>query len=105
MRRDRQEDRYMEQLKTDTQETKKKVLGGNISGNLLNYLVCAERTGTETTKRFAFAPTVVKHVVKKFSEFRVVRKWWENARFCPENAKNKAENGSFSALFGLSDWT
>jgi len=43
---------------------------------------------------------VVKHVVKKFSEFRVVRKWWENARFCPENAKNKAENGSFSAFFG-----
>ena len=59
----------------------------------------------ETTKRIAPAPTVVKHVVKKFSEFQVVRKWWENARFCPENAKNKAENGSFSALFGLSDKT
>ncbi len=28
----------MEQLKTDTQETKKKVLGGNISGNLLNFV-------------------------------------------------------------------
>ncbi len=38
MRRDRQEDRYMERLKTDTQETKKKVLGGNISGNLLNLV-------------------------------------------------------------------
>ena len=71
----------------------------------MNDLVCAEDTGTKTVKRFAFAPTVVKHVVKKFSEFQVVRKWWENARFCPENAKNKAENGSFSALFGLSDWT
>ena len=33
----------MLRIKTDTQETKKKVLGGNISGNLLNYLVCAER--------------------------------------------------------------
>ena len=43
MRRDRQEGRYMEQLKTDTQETKKKVLGGNTSGNLLNYLIlCAQ---------------------------------------------------------------
>ena len=91
--------------KTDTQETKKKVLGGNTSGNFLNLVFGAERTGAEATKRFAFAPTVVKHVVKKFSEFQVVRKWWENARFCPENAKNKAENGSFSALFGLSDWT
>ena len=61
----------------------------------------------EATKRIAPAPTVVKHVVKKFSEFRVVRKWWENTRFSPENAKNKAENDSFSALFGLSDktWT
>ena len=48
---------------------------------------------------------MVKHVVKKFSEFRVVPKWWENTRFSPENAKNKAENESFSALFGLSDWT
>ena len=28
----------MEQLKTDTQETKKKVLGGNTSGNLLNLV-------------------------------------------------------------------
>lgn len=28
----------MERLKTDTQETKKKVLGGNISGNLLNLV-------------------------------------------------------------------
>ena len=34
----------MEQLKTDTQETKKKVLGGNISGNLLNYLILCEQT-------------------------------------------------------------
>ena len=75
------------------------------SGNLLNLVFWEERTGTEATKRFAYAPTVVKHVVKKFSEFRVVRKWWENTRFCPENAKNKAENGSFSALFGLSDKT
>ena len=50
---------------------------------------------------------MVKYVVKKISEFRVVRKWWENTRFSPENAKNKAENDSFSALFGLSDktWT
>ena len=71
----------------------------------MKYLVCAERTGADTTKRFAFAPIVVKDVVKIFSELRVVRKWWENARFCPENAKNKAENGSFSALFGLSDTT
>lgn len=105
MRRDRQKDRYMEQLKTDTQETKKKVLGGNTSGNLLNLVFWAERTEAEAIKRFAFAPTVVKHVVKKISEFQVVRKWWKNARFCPENAKNKAENGSFSTLFGLSDKT
>ena len=75
------------------------------SGNLLNLVFWEERTGTEATKRFVYAPTVVKHVVKKNSEFRVVRKWWENARFCSENAKNKAENDSFSALFGLSDWT
>ena len=34
----------MEQLKTDTQETKKKVLGGNTSGNLLNYLVFFEQS-------------------------------------------------------------
>ena len=57
-------------------------------------------TGTEAAKRFAFTPTVVRHVVKIFSEFQVERKWWENTRFCPENAPNKAENGSFSALFG-----
>ena len=95
----------MEQLKTDTQETKKKVLGGNTSGNLLNLVFGAERTGAEATKRFAFDPIVVKHVVKKFSEFQVVRKWWENTRFSPENAKNKAENELFSALFGLSDTT
>lgn len=95
----------MEQLKTDTQETKKKVLGGNTSGNLLNLVFGAERTGAEATKRFAFDPIVVKHVVKKFSEFQVVRKWWENTRFSPENAKNKAENEPFSALFGLSDTT
>lgn len=71
----------------------------------MNLVFWAERTGTDVTKRFMSAPTVVKHVVKKISEFRVVRKWWENARFCPKNAKNKAENGSFSALFGLSDKT
>ena len=95
----------MERLKTDTQETKKKVLGGNTSGNLLNLVFLAERTEAEATKRIAPAPTVVKYVVKKISEFRVVRKWWENTRFSPENAKNKAENGSFSTLFGLSDKT
>lgn len=71
----------------------------------MNLVFWEERTGTEATKRFAYAPTVVKHVVKKFSEFRVVRKWWENTRFCPRNAKNKAENEPFSALFGLSDKT
>ena len=38
----------MEQLKTDTQETKKKVLGGNISGNLLN-LVFREQSAPEQT--------------------------------------------------------
>ena len=56
----------MERLKTDTQETKKKVLGGNTSGNLLNLVFLAERTEAEATKRIAPAPTVVKHVVKKF---------------------------------------
>ena len=71
----------------------------------MNLVFWEERTGTEATKRFAFAPIVVKYVVKKFSEFRVVRKWWENTRFSPENAKNKAENEPFSALFGLSDKT
>ncbi len=71
----------------------------------MNLVFGEERTGTEATKRFAYAPTVVKHVVKIFSEIQVVRKWWENTRFSPENAKNKAENGSFSALFGLSDKT
>ena len=71
----------------------------------MNLVFWEERTGTEATKRFAYAPTVVKHVVKKFSEFRVVPKWWKSTRFCPENAKNKAENDSFSALFGLSDKT
>ena len=34
----------MEQLKTDTQETKKKVLEENTSGNLLNYLVFREQS-------------------------------------------------------------
>ncbi len=95
----------MERLKTDTQETKKKVLGGNTSGNLLNLVFLAERTEAEATKRIAPAPTVVKHVVKKISEFQVVGMWRKNTRFCPENAKNKAENEPFSALFGLSDWT
>ena len=37
----------MERLKTDTQETKKKVLGGNTSGNLLNLVFLAERTEAE----------------------------------------------------------
>lgn len=46
----------MEQLKTDTQETKKKVLGGNTSENLLNLVFWAERTEAETTKRFASTP-------------------------------------------------
>ena len=55
----------MERLKTDTQETKKKVLGGNTSGNLLNLVFLAERTEAEATKRIAPAPTVVKYVVKK----------------------------------------
>lgn len=71
----------------------------------MNLVFWEERTGTEATKLFAYAPTVVKHVVKKFSEFQVVRKWWKNTRFCPENEKNKAENEPFSALFGLSDKT
>ena len=76
-------------------------------GTFLRYLIVirAECIGAEAAKRFASAPTVVKHVVKKFSEFRVVRKWWKSTRFSPENAKNKAENEPFSALFGLSDWT
>ena len=65
----------MEQLKTDTQETKKKVLGRIPPGTFLNLVFWAERTGAETTKRFAFAPTVLKYVVKKISEFQVVRKW------------------------------
>lgn len=91
----------MERLKTDTQETKKKVLGGNTSGNLLNLVFLAERTEAEATKRIAPAPTVV----KKISKFRVVGRWRKNTRFCPENAKNKAENEPFSALFGLSDKT
>lgn len=94
MRRDWQKDRYMEQLKTDTQETKKKVLGGYIR-EPFEFSFWEERTGTEATKRFAYAPTVVKHVVKKISEFRVVRKWWENARFCPENAKIKPKTIRF----------
>jgi|GEM_PF-3143493 len=66
----------MERLKTDTQETKKKVLGGNTSENLLNYLIFVSRPAeAEATKRIAPAPTVVKHVVKIFSEIQVVRKW------------------------------
>ena len=90
----------IDNIKTDTQETKKKVLGGYIREPFEFSFSWAERTGAEATKRIAPAPTVVKHVVKKFSKFRVVWKWWENARFCPENAKNKAENEPFSALFG-----
>ena len=38
---------------------------------------------------------MVKHVVKKISEFRVVRKWWENTRFSPENAKIKPKTIRF----------
>ena len=82
-------------LNFDTQETKKKVLGGNISGNLLNLVFWAERTGTEATKRFAYAPTVVKHVVKKISEFRVVRKWWETLDFAPKMQKIKPKTIRF----------
>ena len=65
----------MEQLKTDTQKTKKKVLGGNTSENLFEFSFLGRAYRAETTKRFAFAPTVLKYVVKKISEFQVVRKW------------------------------
>ena len=71
----------------------------------MNLVFWEERTGTEATKRFAYAPIVVKYVVKIFSEIQVVPKWWKSTRFCSENAKNKAENEPFSALFGLSDKT
>ena len=97
----------MEQLKTDTQETKKKVLGGNTSENLLNYLVFREQSVPKQKQPNESHQLQLWSNMwsKKFSEFRVVRKWWKSTRFSPENAKNKAENGSFSALFGLSDKT
>ena len=37
--------------KTDTQETKKKVLGGNTSGNLLNLVFWAERKSEEECEK------------------------------------------------------
>ena len=91
----------MEQLKTDTQETKEKVLGGNISGNLLN-LVFREQSVPEQKQPNDSPPLQLWSNMwsKKISKFQVVRKWWKNTRFCPENAKNKAENEPFSALFG-----
>lgn len=97
----------MERLKTDTQETKKKVLGGNTSGNLLNYLILCEQSVPEQKQPNESHQLQLWSNMwsKNFSELRVVRKWWENTRFSPENAKNKAENDSFSALFGLSDKT
>ena len=56
------------------------------------------RSRSNQTIRIALI--VVRYVVKNIWKLTVVRKWWENARFCPENAKNKAENEPFSALFG-----
>ena len=81
--------------KTDTQETKKKVLGGNTSGNLLNLVFGEERTGTEATKRFAFAPTVVKHVVKKFRNFRWCESGGKTLDFAPKMQKIKPKTVRF----------
>ena len=88
-------------MKANYAVNKEKVLG-DIPPGTFELFSLRRPAEAEATKRIAPAPTVVKHVVKKISEFRVVRKWWENTRFSPENAKNKAENGSFSALFSAS---
>ena len=96
----------MEQLKTDTQETRKKVLGGNTSGNLLNLVFREQSVPKQKQPNESHQLQLWSNMwSKKFSEIQVVRKWWKNTRFCPKNAKNKAENESFSALFGLSDTT
>ena len=81
------------------QETKKKVLEGNTSGNLLNYLILCDSETPEQKQ-----PNDLR-LLQLWSNMWSVRKWWENTRFCPKNAKNKAENEPFSALFGLSDKT
>ncbi len=60
---------------------------------------------TDTTKRFAAAATVVKDVVKKHRDFGWRESGGKAPDFAPKKVKNKAENESFSALFGLSDWT
>ena len=52
----------------------------------------------EATKRFASVPIVIKHMVKKFSGSRAVRKRRKNTRFYLENTKNKAENEAFRTL-------
>ena len=96
----------MERLKTDTQETKKKVLGGNISGNLLN-LVFREQSIPKQKQPNESRPLQLWSNMwsKNFRNFGWCRSGGKSTRFSPENAKNKAENGSFSALFGLSDTT
>ena len=89
------------------QETKKKVLEGNTSENLLNYLVFREQSIPKQKQPNESHQLQLWSNMwsKNFRNFRWYESGGENTRFCPENAKNKAENGSFSALFGLSDWT
>ncbi len=58
----------IDNIKTDTQETKKKVLGGYIREPFEFSFSWAERTGAEATKRIAPAPTVVKIVVRPLFE-------------------------------------
>ncbi len=54
-----------------------------------------QKKGADTTKRFASAPTVVKHVVKNILEFRVMPKWRKSPRFCPKMQKIKPKTIRF----------
>ena len=62
--------------KTDTQETKKKVLGGIISGNLLNLVFREQITPEQKQPNDSPMLQLWSNMwSKKFSEFQVVRKW------------------------------
>ncbi len=83
-------------LNFDTQETKKKVLGGNISGNLLNLVFREQSVPEQKQPNESHQLQLWSNMwSKNFSEFRVVPKWWKSTRFSPENAKKKPKTNRF----------
>lgn len=89
------------------QETKKKVLEGNTSENLLNYLVFREQSIPKQKQPNDSPPLQLWSNMwsKNFRNFGWCKSGGKTHDFAPKMQKNKAENDSFSALFGLSDKT